>query len=89
MMKHGMKSASKAKRARLLQAAEEEAEAADVLHSRMWSGANESKVDPTSLEGACLCACVNALVGMCVRVLLCLCVCLCVCVFLQAFDKLS
>ncbi len=53
MTKHGLKSASKAKRARMLEAAEEEAEALAELRSRMLSGANEHKVDPAQLEGVC------------------------------------
>eukprot|EP00983_Pelagomonas_calceolata_P032430 1017264-Pelagomonas_calceolata.AAC.1 len=52
MTKHGLKSASKAKRQRMLEAAQEEAEAMEELRSRMLTGVNEHKVDPAQLEGA-------------------------------------
>jgi len=50
MTKHGLKSASKAKRQRMLEAAQEEAEAMEELRSRMLTGVNEHKVDPAQLE---------------------------------------
>ena len=62
MTKHGLKSASKAKRMRMLEAAEEEAEALADLRSRMLAGSSEHKVDPAQLEGACAntaCACTH------------------------------
>ncbi len=49
LAKHGLKSATKAKRQRLLEAAEEEAEEQLALRERLGT-INESKVDPRDLE---------------------------------------